>query len=94
MGIDHIIIKPRFDILKRIFCECSDHNIYSLKTIKRASTICTSCMGLVKFSALRMTIEKNIPFIAFGWSPGQAPIASSIMKNNPKNAKDDARSNI
>ena len=87
VGIDHIIIKPRFDILKRIFCECADHNIYSLKTIERASTICTSCMGLVKFSALRMTIEKNIPFIAFGWSPGQAPITSSIMKNNPQMLK-------
>jgi tRNA(Ile)-lysidine synthase TilS/MesJ len=87
VGIDHIIIKPRFDILRRIFCECTDHNIYSLKTIERASTICTSCMGLVKFSALRMTIEKNIPFIAFGWSPGQAPITSSIMKNNPQMLK-------
>jgi tRNA(Ile)-lysidine synthase TilS/MesJ len=87
VGIDHIIIKPRFDILKKIFCECADHNIYSLKTIERASTICTSCMGLVKFSALRMTIEKNIPFIAFGWSPGQAPITSSIMKNNPQMLK-------
>ena len=87
VGIDHIIIKPRFDILKRIFCECIDHNIYSLKTIERASTICTSCMGLVKFSALRMTIEKNIPFITFGWSPGQAPITSSIMKNNPQMLK-------
>jgi tRNA(Ile)-lysidine synthase TilS/MesJ len=87
VGIDHIIIKPRFDILKKIFCECSDHNIYSLKTIERASTICTSCMGLVKFSALRMTIEKNIPFITFGWSPGQAPITSSIMKNNPQMLK-------
>jgi len=87
VGIDHIIIKPRFDILRKIFCECTDHNIYSLKTIERASTICTSCMGLVKFSALRMTIEKNIPFIAFGWSPGQAPITSSIMKNNPQMLK-------
>lgn len=87
VGIDHIIIKPRFDILKKIFSKCADHNIYSLKTIERASTICTSCMGLVKFSALRMTIEKNIPFIAFGWSPGQAPITSSIMKNNPQMLK-------
>lgn len=87
VGIDHIIIKPRFDILKKIFVECTDHSIYSSKTIERASTICTSCMGFVKFSALRMAIEKNVPFITFGWSPGQAPITSSIMKNNPQMLK-------
>lgn len=87
LGIDHVLIKPRLDVLKKIFIECTKKNIYSPKTIERASTICTSCMGIVKFSALRMALEKNIPFIAFGWSPGQAPITSSIMKNNPQMVK-------
>ncbi len=84
LSIDHIFFKPRFDILEKIFCECSKDNIYPPKTLERASSICTSCMGIVKFSALRLTIEKNIPFIIFGWSPGQAPITSSIVKNNPQ----------
>lgn len=87
LGIDHMLFKPRFDVLKKIFCECTQHNIYSPKTIERASTICTSCMGIVKFTALRMALEKNIPFITFGWSPGQAPITSSVMKNNPQMIK-------
>ena len=39
-------------------------------------------MAIVKFSSLRFAIEKNIPFIIYGWSPGQIPISSSIMKNN------------
>jgi len=30
-----------------------------------------------------MAIEQDIPLIGFGWSPGQAPVHSSIMKNNP-----------
>jgi len=38
----------------------------------------------VKFGALRFAVEKGIPLIAFGWSPGQIPITSSIMKNNPQ----------
>ena len=87
LGIDHVLLKPRLDVLKKIFNECTKKNIYSPKTIERASTVCTSCMGIVKFSALRMALEKNIPFIAFGWSPGQAPITSSIMKNNPQMVK-------
>jgi tRNA(Ile)-lysidine synthase TilS/MesJ len=87
LGIDHILFKSRFDVLKNIFSECAQNNIYPPKTIERASTICTSCMGILKFSALRMALEKNIPFIVFGWSPGQLPITSSIMKNNPQMIK-------
>jgi hypothetical protein len=83
LGIDHIFFKPRFDILRKIFNECTNKSIYSAKTLERASTICTSCMGIVKFTALRTALEKNIPFICFGWSPGQAPIESSVFKNNP-----------
>ncbi|MCP4607479.1 MAG: hypothetical protein GY845_02010 [Planctomycetes bacterium] len=84
LGIDHIFFKPRFDIMAKIFRECAKNDIYSPKTLERASTICTSCISIVKFSALRLALEKDIPFIAFGWSPGQAPIASSVLKNNPQ----------
>ena len=83
LGIDHIIYKPRFDLLKRIFASARDSQMYSPKTLERASTICTSCMGIVKFVALRMAIEGHIPFITYGWSPGQAPIEASIFRNNP-----------
>jgi predicted PP-loop superfamily ATPase len=84
LGIDHILFKPRFDMTRKIFGESSRRNIYSAQTLTRASTICNSCMNIVKFGSLRMSIEKGIPFVAFGWSPGQIPITSSIMKNNPK----------
>lgn len=83
LGVDHILFKPRFDLLKKIFTETALHDIYPSKTLERASTICTSCMAIVKFSTLRLALDKKVPFIAFGWSPGQAPITSSLMKNNP-----------
>ena len=82
LGIDHLLFKPRFDLLKKIFLASIESDLYSKKTLERASTICTSCMGLVKFFSLRTALEKNIPFIAYGWSPGQAPLSSSIFKNN------------
>lgn len=87
LGVDHIYLKPRFDVLKKIFCECAKSNIYPSKALKRASVICTSCIGIVKFSILRMALDKGVPLIAFGWSPGQAPIKSSIMKNNSQMVK-------
>ncbi len=83
LGIDLIIYKPRFDILKKVFGEAEKSQMYARKTLERASTICTSCIGIVKFVALRMAIESHIPFIMYGWSPGQAPVNASIFKNNP-----------
>jgi hypothetical protein len=40
-------------------------------------------MGMIKFVTLRTAIEKQVPLIAYGWSPGQAPIQSAILKNQP-----------
>ena len=83
LGIDHIMFKPKPDILKQIFSYASEHELYSKKTLERASTICTSCIGIVKSVCLKTAIEQDIPMIGFGWSPRQAPVQSSIMKNNP-----------
>ena len=87
LGVDHIFFKPRFDTLARIFRHCAKNNIYPAKAMERASAICTSCMAIIKYSALRIALEKVIPFIAYGWSPGQAPVTSSVMVNNPQMVK-------
>jgi tRNA(Ile)-lysidine synthase TilS/MesJ len=84
LGVDHLVFRPRFDLMKNIFLKASEHDIYSKKTLERASTICTSCIGIVKFVTLKTALEKNIPLIAYGWSPGQAPVNSSVMKVNPQ----------
>ena len=83
LGVDHILFKSHWGLLRKIFTTAAERELYSKKTLERASTICTSCIGLVKALCLKTAIEQDIPLIAFGWSPGQAPMESSIMKNNP-----------
>jgi tRNA(Ile)-lysidine synthase TilS/MesJ len=82
LGVDHISFKPRFDVLAKIFVHCAKTDVYPPKALERASSICTSCMAIIKYSTLRIALEKGIPIVAYGWSPGQAPITSSIVKNN------------
>jgi len=82
-GADHVLFKPNFEVLKRIFAACAERPIFPPKTLERASTICTACMAIVKFVSLQFAIEKRVPFVVSGWSPGQAPISSSVFKNNP-----------
>lgn len=83
VGVDHIIFKVRFDLLKKIFSTAASEELYPKKTLERASTICTSCISFVKFISLKTALEKDIPFIGYGWSPGQAPVQSAVMKTNP-----------
>lgn len=83
LGVDHMIFKPRFDLMKRIFLGAAKEDIYSKKTLERASTICTSCIGIVKFFTLKTALEKGIMMIGYGWSPGQAPVQSSVIRVNP-----------
>jgi hypothetical protein len=83
-GVDHILFKPDFRALKTVFAACAQSNPYPPKTLERASAVCTACMSIVKGVVLRLAVEKGIPFIAFGWSPGQAPLPSCLLKNNPQ----------
>jgi len=83
LGIDHITFKPDFKVMQKIFRFSIENEFHPPKALERASSLCNSCMGLVKFITLRIAIEKRIPFIAYGWSPGQAPLQSAIMKNHP-----------
>lgn len=83
LNVDHLMVRPAGGMLRNIFAEGARREIFSAKTLERASTICTSCIGFVKSVVLRTAIEKNIPFVGFGWSPGQAPVQASVMKTNP-----------
>ncbi|MBN1543366.1 hypothetical protein JW992_14595 [candidate division KSB1 bacterium] len=83
LNIDRITVKPQFDLLREIFVAGSKNDLFPPKTLERASTICTSCMGIVKAIVLKTALKLRIPFIAYGWSPGQAPLSASIFHNNP-----------
>ena len=83
LEIDHILFKPPWPVMKRLFTRTAKEDIFPAPTLLRASAICTACIGLVKSLVFKTAIEMRIPLVVFGWSPGQAPIQSAIMKTNP-----------
>ena len=87
LGVDHVIVKPNFNTLREIFVACVDEPLYPPRALERASGICNACMGLAKGIALRMALEKEIPLIAYGWSPGQVPLASALFQTNHRMLK-------
>lgn len=84
LKVDHVIVKPRFDFLRQVFVASTQPGMYPPRALERASGICNSCMALAKGIGLRMALEKDIPLLAYGWSPGQIPLASAIFHTNPR----------
>ena len=84
LAVDHISFRPNFALMQKILSEAGKRDFFPDKALERASSICTSCIGFVKSLMLKTALEKGIPFVGFGWSPGQAPIQSSVMQTNPR----------
>jgi hypothetical protein len=82
LHVDHISFKPPWPLMKSLFGLTARDDIFSSATLLRASSMCTACIGFVKSLTLKVALEMTIPLTAFGWSPGQAPIQSAIMKTN------------
>ena len=83
LRIDHISFRPPWPLIKEIISLTARNDIFPKTALLRASAICTACIGLVKSLVLKTALEMGIPLVCFGWSPGQAPIQSAIMKTNP-----------
>lgn len=89
LGVELMIIKPPFELMRQIFGgSVLNEHLYPGRALHRASAVCNSCMGMAKFIAMRIAIEKNIPLMAFGWTPGQAAgKVGSLFKMNPAFAR-------
>lgn len=84
INVDHLTVMPSFESIKKIVLASMSEDMYSAKARARASNICTSCISMVRFIGFRLAIEQEIPFLIFGMSPGQAPMATAVVKTNPQ----------
>jgi tRNA(Ile)-lysidine synthase TilS/MesJ len=84
LDMDHLTIRPSYENMKKIIRASTSGDMYSMKAMTRASSICTTCISLIRFAGFRIAIEQEIPFLVFGMSPGQAPLATAVVKTNPR----------
>lgn len=84
LNVDSITIKPSFANLARVFSFVGCNEIFPKKSLERASSICTACIGMVKPSIYKEAIIRKIPFVSFGWTPGQVNLKASIVKLDHK----------
>jgi tRNA(Ile)-lysidine synthase TilS/MesJ len=82
LGVDRMMVAPSEKMLHHAFSESISSPPHSMKALQRASSICNTCMSLVKALVLKTAIDMGIPLITYGWSPGQIPVQASVAKLN------------
>ena len=82
LGVDQVTIRPSSHFFNRLVRASALEQIYAPKTLVRISSICNSCISLVNINALKIALEKDIPFILAGFTLGQIPANSVLYKNN------------
>jgi len=83
LNADSIVVKPRLDLLRRLFAGVLETNPFPPKALERASCCCNACVCLIKNVVMRIALEQRVPLVAYGWTPGQAPISAALFRMNP-----------
>ena len=71
LNVDHTTVRYRRDHLNGIFLESALSPVYPMHLTKFGSGVCISCIRMVMTAALRTAVEKQIPLVMLGNSPGQ-----------------------
>ncbi len=77
LDVDHVMFKPRQKVVNGIFRDTITQKIqYPTELISMLSPLCTACQGMVLGFAVRFAMDKDIPIVFVGFTPGQYPDVS------------------
>lgn len=83
LGVDFILYKPSPTFMKGMYkTSILKGGIQSNSAIKRASSICNSCISIVNNYVLKVALMHGTSLIAGGYIGGQIPSDSSVIKLN------------
>ena len=73
LGVDHEVTRPPVQLMERVFRSLLDDNPFPPELLAMASPICHACIGMVIGSTLNIAVERKIPLVFSGMTPGQYP---------------------
>ncbi len=82
LGVDHFTFKPAKKVFNKMISTSITDQVYSRSSMRRISSGCNTCISIVNNLALKIALEKKIPFILAGFTLGQIPANSVIYQNN------------
>jgi len=82
LGVEQLTYRPSLPFFRKVIRATAILPIYREQTLTRISAGCNACISLVNTMALRLALEKDIPFILAGFTLGQIPASSIVFRNH------------
>lgn len=82
LNVDHWMFRPGGESFRNIVRAGALEEIYPAHTLTRISAVCNLCISIVNTTALKIALEKKVPYIIAGFTLGQIPLNSIMYKNN------------
>jgi PP-loop superfamily ATP-utilizing enzyme len=81
LGVDYLMFAPAWSFLSRMYRESTTNSdVHSKAAIKRASSICNSCIGLINVYMLKLALQHGAKLVAGGYIGGQVPKDTAILE--------------
>jgi 7-cyano-7-deazaguanine synthase in queuosine biosynthesis len=83
LGVDYQLFTPAWSFMSGMYKESvSNTDLHSKSAIKRASSICNSCINLINVYMIRLALMHGAKLIAGGYIGGQVPKDTAILELN------------
>ena len=80
IGVDHIMFRPNPRAMTNIYNVSLKKEIYPISALKRATSVCNSCIQVINTQLLNFASNYKIPIVAGGYLGGQIPSEKGLMK--------------
>lgn len=84
LGVDHLLFTPSRQFTQALYrASALDDSLHAPAAIKRASSICSSCISMINTHVLQKAIELRVGLVAGGYLGGQVPRNGGLMRVRP-----------
>lgn len=88
LGVDHIMFTPAAKFMNNMYVtSVTKPEVHTKAAIRRASSMCNSCINLINAYMIRTALQNGTGLIAGGYIGGQVPKDSAIMTLNLQRKK-------
>ncbi|QMU65951.1 MAG: hypothetical protein GKR88_17810 [Flavobacteriaceae bacterium] len=85
LNVDHVFFKPAFEFMKDLYKKSLSGELHVKASIKRASSVCNSCINLINKHMIKTALQHKCHLIAGGYIGGQVPAGTAIMEIDIRN---------
>lgn len=84
LGVDHMVFAPSRRFTEALYRKSAeDESLHSAAAVKRASSICSSCITVINTHMLQQALQWGAPIVAGGYIGGQVPRDGAVMSVRP-----------